>query len=206
MTYMSTRQLQQKEHMEKLLLEFATKLDIHDNHVIEKADNIFKQAFTNGLVKGRSVSTMICAAIYAACHLSNIPISLGDVCSACNTKRKDLARCYRELVVELDLKITQSDSVEYIDKVINSLRSNMTNTKFNLIQQTKTSALVLVNKAKHNNLLEGRDPISSAATALYIACMMGSIDISQAEIARAVGIAPVTIRNHYKVFKQLLKK
>ena len=62
MTYMSTRQLQQKEHMEKLLLEFATKLDIHDNHVIEKADNIFKQAFTNGLVKGRSVSTMICAA------------------------------------------------------------------------------------------------------------------------------------------------
>ncbi|MGB7955492.1 MAG: hypothetical protein WCF23_16065 [Candidatus Nitrosopolaris sp.] len=49
---MSTRQLQQKEHMEKLVLEFATKLEIHDNHLIEKADNIFKEAFTNGLVKG----------------------------------------------------------------------------------------------------------------------------------------------------------
>jgi transcription initiation factor TFIIIB Brf1 subunit/transcription initiation factor TFIIB len=42
--------------------------------------------------------------------------------------------------------------------------------------------------------------------ALYIACMMSGIDISQAEIDRAVGIVPVTIRNHYKVFKQLLKK
>ncbi len=85
------------------------KLAISDA-VIEKAAYIYRKALDKGLVRGRSISALMASALYAACRDTETPRNLKDVEQAANIKRKDIARCYRLLIKELDLKMPVTDS------------------------------------------------------------------------------------------------
>ena len=71
--------------------------------VIEKAAYIYRKALEKNLVRGRSITALIAASLYAACRNTETPRTLNDITAAINIKRKDLACCYRILVKELGL-------------------------------------------------------------------------------------------------------
>ena len=75
------------------------------NAVIEKAAYIYRKALEKGLVRGSSISALIASALYAACRDTETPRTLKDIGQASNIKRKDIARCYRLLLRELNLKM-----------------------------------------------------------------------------------------------------
>ncbi|MFB5628982.1 MAG: transcription initiation factor IIB family protein, partial [Nitrosarchaeum sp.] len=75
------------------------------NIVIERAAYIYRKAVENKLVRGRSIPAMIASALYAACRDTETPRTLKDISDAGNIKKKDIARCYRLLYQELDLKM-----------------------------------------------------------------------------------------------------
>ena len=77
--------------------------------VIEKAAYIYRKALDKKLVRGRSITALIAASVYAACRNTETPRTLNDITAAINIKRKDLALCYRMLIKELDLKIPVVD-------------------------------------------------------------------------------------------------
>ena len=66
------------------------KLAISDA-VIEKAAYIYRKALDKGLVRGRSISALMAAALYAACRDTATPRNLKDIEIAANIKRKDIA-------------------------------------------------------------------------------------------------------------------
>ncbi|MEK0339914.1 MAG: TFIIB-type zinc ribbon-containing protein, partial [Nitrosopumilus sp.] len=68
------------------------KLSLSDN-VIEKSAYIYRKALEKGLVRGRSISALIAAALYAACRDTETPRTLKDVADAGNIKKKDISRC-----------------------------------------------------------------------------------------------------------------
>ena len=87
------------KNLRQALSELGTlkdKLSLSDS-VIEKAAYIYRKALDKGLVKGRSISALIAAALYAACRDTETPRTLKDVADAGNIKKKDIARCYRLL-------------------------------------------------------------------------------------------------------------
>ncbi len=92
------------------------KLAISDA-VIEKAAYIYRKALDKGLVRGRSISALMASALYAACRDTETPRNLKDVEQAANIKRKDIARCYRLLVKELDLKMPVTDSIQCVARI-----------------------------------------------------------------------------------------
>jgi len=57
------------------------------------------------------------SALYAACRDTETPRNLKDVEQAANIKRKEIARCYRLLIKELDLKMPVTDSVLCIARI-----------------------------------------------------------------------------------------
>ena len=67
-----------------------------------------------------------------------------DISAASNLKRKDLARTYRHLVVELDYKVPNTDPVKCIAKVAN---------KTNLTEKTKHQAFNIMQKVTENEYL-----------------------------------------------------
>ena len=52
---------------------------------------------------------------------TSTPRNLKDVEQAANIKRKDIARCYRLLVKELDLKMPVTDSIQCIARIASKL-------------------------------------------------------------------------------------
>jgi len=80
--------------------------------VLEKAAYLYRKAMDKKLVRGRSISAMLGAALYAACRDAETPRTLNDVADAANVKRKDISRCYRLLHHELELKMPVVDSIQ----------------------------------------------------------------------------------------------
>ena len=73
--------------------------------VIANAAYICRNAFKKDLARGRSISALAASALYAACRNIETPRTLKEMEQASNIPRKDIARCYRLLLRELNLKV-----------------------------------------------------------------------------------------------------
>ncbi|MEM4298081.1 MAG: transcription initiation factor IIB [Nitrososphaerota archaeon] len=172
----------------------ADKLSLSDA-VIEKAAYIYRKALEKGLVRGRSISALISASLYAACRKTETPRTLKDISAVSNVKKKDIARCYRLLVRELDLKMPIVEPTKCIARIAS---------KAGLSEKTKRRALEILKKAEESRTSAGKDPMGLAAAALYVACVIEGENKTQKDVAEAAGVTEVTIRNRYKGLKAAL--
>ncbi|MEE8179416.1 MAG: TFIIB-type zinc ribbon-containing protein [Nitrosopumilaceae archaeon] len=170
------------------------KLAISDA-VMEKSAYIYRKALDKGLVRGRSISALIASALYAACRDTATPRNLKDIEIAANIKRKDIARCYRLLVKELDLKMPVTDSVQCVARIAS---------KIGIEEKAKRYAMQVLKNAQEQEVSAGKDPMGLAAAALYLACVKTGEDKTQRDIAEAANVTEVTIRNRYKGLKEIL--
>jgi len=164
--------------------------------VIEKAAYIYRKAMGKKLVRGRSIQGLVAACLYAACRNTETPRTLDDIAQGINIRRKDVARCYRLIFRELDLKMPVVDPVKGVSRIASLAE---------LGEKTKRKAIEILNKAKKVGMVAGKDPMGIAAAALYIACIsMGEVK-SQKEISVASGVTEVTIRNRCAGLRKLLE-
>jgi len=165
--------------------------------VIEKAAYIYRKAIEKKLVKGRSIQGLVAACVYAACRNTETPRTLGDVADGINIRRKDLARCYRLIFRELDLKVPVADPINGIPRIASSI---------GLGEKTKRKAVEILRKAKKIGVVAGKDPTGLAAAALYLACITEGGNKTQKEISEASGVTEVTIRNRCAGLRVFLEK
>jgi transcription initiation factor TFIIB len=163
--------------------------------IIEKTAYIYRKAQERGLVRGRTISSVLAAAIYIACRESGTSRTLKDIASISNIKRKDIARTYRLLVLELNYKIPMVDPIKCIVRVAN---------KANLSEKTKRQAMNIMHSVTRSGISAGKDPMGLAASVLYLSCMNTGESRTQTEISEAAGVTEVTVRNRYKNLKRLL--
>jgi transcription initiation factor TFIIB len=174
--------------------------------VVEKAAYIYRKIHDRKLARGRAVSGLIAASIYIACREMSTPRTLNDIAAASNIKRKQLAKAYRFLVIEFDIKVPLADPTKCIAKVAN---------KANLSEKTKRLGIRIMDEIKRRDdgdgddvLLysAGKNPMSLAATILYLSCLKTGENKTQFEMAEAAGITEVTIRNRIKELKTQLER
>ena len=160
--------------------------------IVEKAAYLYRKALEKGLVKGRSISTMIAASLYAACRDAETPRTLKDIADAGNLKKKDIARNYRLLHQELGLKMPVVNPIQCIARIASIL---------GITEKTKRYAVKVLKVAQAHKESAGKDPMGLAASALYLACVKNCEDMTQRDIAEAANVTEVTIRNRYKSLK-----
>jgi len=168
------------------------KLAISSN-VLEKAAYLYRKALEKKLVRGRSISAMIAASLYAACRDTETPRTLKDVAEAANVKRKDIARCYRLLHHELELKMPVVDSIQCIARISSKLK---------VTEKTKRYAVKILKETQDRQESSGKDPMGLAAAALYLSCIKNGASITQRDLAEAANVTEVTIRNRYKALRE----
>jgi transcription initiation factor TFIIB len=114
--------------------------------VFEKAAYIYRKAQQRGLVRGRTTSSVLSAAVYIACREMGISKTLKDIVAVSNIRLKQISKTYRKLLVELDYKVPVSDPMKCISRVANNT---------NLSERTKHQALYMMNEvAEREYLLE----------------------------------------------------
>ena len=163
--------------------------------LIEKAAYIYRKAMAKKLIRGRSIHGLVGACIYAACRNTETPRTLDDIAKGINIRRKDVARCYRLIFRELELKIPVPDPLKGVSRIASLA---------DLSEKTKRKAIEILNKAKKVGMIAGKDPMGIAAAALYIACISNGETKSQKDISIASGVTEVTIRNRCAGLRKIL--
>jgi len=161
----------------------------------ERAAIIYRKALDNGLVRGRSIAAIAAASLYAACRYSETPRTLKEVSAASRIRKKDVARCYRLLLRELEMKMPVEDPVKCVSKIAS---------KVDISMQTQRRAFDILKEARKRGMVAGKDPMGLAAASLYVACVLEGEKKTQKEIAEVANVTEVTVRNRYKNLKETL--
>ncbi|USN45375.1 MAG: transcription initiation factor IIB [Candidatus Woesearchaeota archaeon] len=155
----------------------------------EEASMIYTHAVQRGLVRGRSMESVVSGALYAACRRYDVPRTLDELSEASGIEKKEIGRTYRFITRELQIKILPSNPADYIARFATALK---------LSAETQTKSVEIIEQAQKVELTSGRGPTGIAAAALYVAALINGEKRTQREVADVAGVTEVTIRNRYK--------
>jgi transcription initiation factor TFIIB len=179
-----------------LLSKIKARLSLPD-YVTEKAAYLYRKAQQNGLIRGDSINSVMAASVYAATRQSGVLRTFDEISESMDVKPKQASRSYRKIVSQLDIKVPIVDHNRYITSIGNKLGFD---------ERTKRRALEILDQAQEKDIVAGKDPVSIAASILYLANLIEGEKSyrTQADIARAAGITEVTIRNRLKELRKRL--
>src|SRR3989338_5997012 len=164
--------------------------------VEEEAARVYTLAVQRGLVRGRSMESVVAGALYAACRRHEVPRTLDELSEASGMDKKEVVRTYRFITRELGIKILPSNPVDYLPRFVSALK---------LSAKTQSKAVDILNDARKAELTSGRGPTGIAAASLYVAALINNEKRTQREVADVAGVTEVTIRNRYKELLNELK-
>ena len=162
--------------------------------VEEEASRIYTLAVQKGLVRGRSMESVVAGALYAACRRHDVPRTLDELSEASGIEKKEIGRTYRFITRELGITILPSNPSDYIARFASALK---------LSAETQSKSVEIIEQAQKVELTSGRGPTGIAAAGLYVAALINGEKRTQREVADVAGVTEVTIRNRYK---ELLSK
>src|SRR6476620_3509341 len=177
------------------LFRLKDKLGLTDA-VVEKTAYTYRKAQQKGIVRGRTIDTVLGAAVYAACRELGITKTLSEVAQASSVREKRISKAYRILSIELGISIPILDPMKCIVKVAN---------KISLNERTKRRAMAIMNQVTEKEISAGKDPMGMAATVIYLSCLGSGENKTQIDIAKAAGVTEVTVRNRFKELKNKLE-
>lgn len=164
--------------------------------IVQKTAYIYRKAEEKRLIRGRSISSILAAAIYIACRELGAARSLRDVTEITNVKRKILTRSYRLLVIELNIKVPSVDPMRCIAKIANKAR---------LSEKTQRAAMSTMSELVKKEVSAGKDPMGLGAAVLFLSCLANGEASTQRDIAEAAGVTEVTVRNRFNDLKLKLR-
>ncbi|MFX0103332.1 MAG: transcription initiation factor IIB [Candidatus Hodarchaeota archaeon] len=164
--------------------------------VKEAAAMIYRKAIDKKLIRGRSIEAMVGASIYASCRGRKIPRTLDEISKYSRIKKKELGRCYRLLLRELDIKIPLASPIDFITRF---------GAELHVSGIAQRNAIDILKRAKKFGITVGKDPTGLAAAALYISTLQEGERRTQREIAEVAHVTEVTVRNRYKELAAYLK-
>lgn len=157
--------------------------------VAQMASVIYRRSLKANLVWGRSIDSIIAASLYLACRKQGLPVALKDIQERANATPKELSRAVRTLLTELNIRPQNSSPESFVQKLADNL---------NMTMVTAQEAYGIVGRARDAGLTIGKNPMSVAAAALYIAGVRTGERRTQQQLATMAKTTPVTIRNRFK--------
>ena len=177
-------------------------LNLGEPAVHEKAAEIYSKA-AYGSSQGTASREMPAAAVYASCRLLGIPRTLKEVAVASGLRTKRVARCYRKILTDWDIKVPTQDPATYVPDIA---------ARVGLDAQSYMRALDILEAVRRNGLAVGKDPKGVAAAALYEAYAELhprpphgiKAEVTQKDMADAAGVVEVTVRNRSYAIRSML--
>ena len=157
--------------------------------VHERIARYYEEAVDKGLVRGRSIESVIAALVYAVSRQFGTPRTLDEIAEASGLEKREIGRTYRYVARELTVRILPADPKDFVPRFCSIL---------NLSDKVQANAIKILKKAKKLDITSGKGPTGVAAAAIYIACVLTGEKRTQREVASIVNVTEVTIRNRYK--------
>jgi transcription initiation factor TFIIB len=163
--------------------------------VHEEVARLYEKAVDQGLVRGRSMESIVSALLYIVARKQETPRTLDEISDASGIEKREIGRAYRYVARELGLRILPAKPQDYVPRFAGKLQ---------LSGEVQAKAREILKDAREKDLLSGKGPTGLAAAALYIAAVLEGEKRTQREVADVVGVTEVTIRNRYKELAEKL--
>ncbi len=157
--------------------------------VEKEAAQLYRQFAQHGFTRARSCEYIIVASIYAACKMHALPKSLKEISEVSNIDKKIIAKNYKYLAKKLGLKMTLSNPIDFLGKF---------NSELGLSPKVQSRAVEIIEAADKKGLTNGKSPLSTAASAIYISALILNEKVTQKNVADTAKITEVTLRNRCK--------
>jgi len=157
--------------------------------VHEKVGKYYEEAVDKGLVRGRSIESVIAALVYGVSRQFDTPRTLDEIAESSGLEKRDIGRTYRYISRELKIRILPADPQNFVPRFCSML---------NLSDKVQAQSIKILKQAKKLDITSGKGPTGVAAAAIYIACVLSGEKRTQREVASIVNVTEVTIRNRYK--------
>lgn len=155
----------------------------------ERIARYYEEAVNKGLVRGRSIESVVAALTYAVSREFDSPRTLEEISEASGVEKREIGRTYRYIARELNVRILPADPVTFIPRFCSML---------GLSDKVQAKSVEILKKAEKHDVTSGKGPTGVAAAAIYIATVLVGEKRTQREVADIVGVTEVTIRNRYK--------
>ena len=155
----------------------------------ERIARYYGDAVDKGLVRGRSIESVVAALTYAVSRQFGSPRTLEEISEASGVEKREIGRTYRYIARELKVRILPADPITFVPRFCSML---------GLSDKVQAKSIEILRKAKKHDIVSGKGPTGVAAAAIYVACVLAGEKRTQREVADICGITEVTIRNRYK--------
>jgi transcription initiation factor TFIIB len=163
--------------------------------VARRASVICGDAFSMHLGQDTPPQVLSAAAVYVGCREAQKPVTLKDLAYACHSDPRSVGRCYVKLIERMNISRPELNENGYVYHL--ALKRTVSK---QAIQQSQQIIHSINSKG-----LGGRNPMTLAASALYIACCNLGENITQAEVAEAAGVGEQSVRDCCKEIRTLTK-
>jgi transcription initiation factor TFIIB len=164
--------------------------------VAERAFEIYRSAYREGLVRGRSIKGIAAASVFLACKEFRVPRPERELLAVLQDgDLKRLRYDCRVLVQRMGISVESSPPAVHVPRIV---------AKAGLSPTVERSALEMVSSLGRRHELTGKRPVSIATAAVYLAARKSGEKASQLDIASASGVTPITIRKRTNEVASLL--
>lgn len=130
------------------------------NNIKEECARWYRKCVNKGIVRGRSIESVIAAVIYLISRQHHLPKTLEELEEVSGVKRKDIGRSYRTICRRLGLRMPVITAADYVPRLASEL---------GVSGETEAKAMDMLEKARTTGIIAGKVPISIAAAAIYLA-------------------------------------
>jgi len=161
--------------------------------VARRASVICGEAFSMHLGQDLPPQVLSAAAVYVGCREAQKPVTLKDLAYASRSDPRAIGRCYVKLIERMHISRPELNENGYVYHL--TLKRPVSGQALQHSQEIISSI--------NSKGLGGRNPMTLAAAALYIACCNLGENITQAEVAEAAGVGEQSVRDCCKEIRVL---
>ena len=164
------------------------------DEVMARAASIVTQAAAMRFCRVTTRPVLAASALYVACRECKVPLTLREVAEATGTELRDVGRCYQTILERMHIARPGVNGNCYVHHL--SLKTPLS-------EETYKESEDVIREAISAGL-DGRNPMTLAAAALYLASCSNGEKVTQSEVAEAAGVGEESVRECCKAIRTLV--
>lgn len=169
--------------------------------VQDSAKQAFKLSHEDKKLKGKSMESLMAAAIFFACRHSGVARTFKEMWVLTKVPKKEIGRTFKimeKLLLDLGIKPAQATEEGQLSQTTAADLMRRFCSHLGLSSQVTRAAECIAKRSKDEGTLAGRSPTSIAAAAIYFAAGLFGEGLSASKIADTAGVSDGTIKTSYK--------
>lgn len=173
--------------VDKLAAEFSL-----PDSVKNDSSRICEDVIRNKLMRRRPLPVIAASSLYTACRENYAPVTIKDLAAATESNPREIGRCYRSIISRMNITPPNLNGANYAFRVAEAVHASE--------EATRLSLDVVKNSIDRG--LGGRNPMTLAAAAVYLACLTTGENSRQSDVAEAAGVSEVSVRECVKAVRR----